>query len=157
MKCQAGWAQAGIKIAGRNINNLRYADYTTLMAENEKELRASLSFFWDSNSCTLDCLLVFDAFFSSMPFLWTVFSCCFWVVWSFSVLICCSSQTVCFIFQILLSSLEVPFRPFYIFRFSHYGHIPSTFLSIWSMCLSDNSFISVTSRSVVVDCFFLWS
>ena len=34
-------AQAGIKIAGRNINNLRYADDTTLMAENEEELRAS--------------------------------------------------------------------------------------------------------------------
>ena len=33
-------AQAGIKIAGRNINNLRYADDTTLMAESE-ELRAS--------------------------------------------------------------------------------------------------------------------
>ena len=31
-------AQAGIKIAGRNINNLRYADDTTLMAENEEEL-----------------------------------------------------------------------------------------------------------------------
>ena len=31
-------AQAGIKIAGRNINNLRYADDTTLMSENEKEL-----------------------------------------------------------------------------------------------------------------------
>ena len=30
--------QAGIKIAGRNINNLRYADDTTLMAESEKEL-----------------------------------------------------------------------------------------------------------------------
>ena len=35
-------AQAGIKIAGRNINNLRYADDTTLMAESEEELRASL-------------------------------------------------------------------------------------------------------------------
>ena len=34
-------AQAGIKIAGRNINNLRYADDTTLMAENE-ELRSLL-------------------------------------------------------------------------------------------------------------------
>ena len=34
-------AQAGIKIAGRNINHLRYADDTTLMAESEKELRAS--------------------------------------------------------------------------------------------------------------------
>ena len=34
-------AQAGIKIAGRNINNLRYADDTTLMAEREKEQKAS--------------------------------------------------------------------------------------------------------------------
>ena len=33
-------AQAGIKISGRNINNLRYADDTTLMAENEKELKS---------------------------------------------------------------------------------------------------------------------
>ena len=32
-------AQAGIKIAGRNINNLRYADDTTLMAESEQELK----------------------------------------------------------------------------------------------------------------------
>ena len=32
-------AQAGIKIAGRNINNLRYADETTLMAESEGELK----------------------------------------------------------------------------------------------------------------------
>ena len=32
-------AQVGIKIAGRNINNLRYADTTTLMAESEEELR----------------------------------------------------------------------------------------------------------------------
>ena len=31
-------AQAGVKIAGRNINNLRYADDTTLMAESEEEL-----------------------------------------------------------------------------------------------------------------------
>ena len=35
-------AQAGIKIAGRNINNLRYADDSTLMAENEEELRRLL-------------------------------------------------------------------------------------------------------------------
>jgi len=34
-------AQAGIKIAGRNINNLRYAVDTTLMAESEEELKAS--------------------------------------------------------------------------------------------------------------------
>ena len=35
-------AQAGIKIARRNINNLRYADDTTLMAENEEELKTLL-------------------------------------------------------------------------------------------------------------------
>ena len=34
--------QAGIKIAGRNINNLRYADVTTLMAESEEELKSLL-------------------------------------------------------------------------------------------------------------------
>ena len=40
----AGWdeAQAGIKIAGRNINNPSYADDTTLMAENEEELKSLL-------------------------------------------------------------------------------------------------------------------
>ena len=35
-------AQAGVKIAGRNINNLRYADDTTLMAENKEELKSLL-------------------------------------------------------------------------------------------------------------------
>ena len=35
-------AQAGIMIAGRNINNLRYADATTLMAESEEELKSLL-------------------------------------------------------------------------------------------------------------------
>ena len=35
-------AQAGIKIAGRNSNNLRYADDTTLMAESEEELKSLL-------------------------------------------------------------------------------------------------------------------
>ena len=35
-------AQAGMKIAGRNINNLRYADDTTLMAESEEELKSIL-------------------------------------------------------------------------------------------------------------------
>ena len=42
---QNGWldkAQAGIKIAGKNINNLRYADDTTLMEENEEELKSLL-------------------------------------------------------------------------------------------------------------------
>ena len=38
----AGWSTAGIKIAGRNINNLRYADDTTLMAESEEELKSLL-------------------------------------------------------------------------------------------------------------------
>ena len=43
MKCQAGFQfQAGIKIAGRNINNLRYADNSTLMAESEEELKRLL-------------------------------------------------------------------------------------------------------------------
>ena len=42
MKCQANESQAGIKIAGRNINNLRYADDTTLMAESEEELKSFL-------------------------------------------------------------------------------------------------------------------
>ena len=37
-----GDAQAGIKIAGRNINNLRYADDTTLMAESKEELKSRL-------------------------------------------------------------------------------------------------------------------
>ena len=36
-------AQAGIKIAGRNINNLRYVDDTTLMAESEEELKSFLT------------------------------------------------------------------------------------------------------------------
>ena len=36
-------AQAGIKIAGRNINNLRYANDTTLMAESEEELKSFLT------------------------------------------------------------------------------------------------------------------
>ena len=35
-------AQAGIKISGRNINNLRYTDYITLMAESEEELKSLL-------------------------------------------------------------------------------------------------------------------
>ena len=41
-KCWAGGSAAGIKIAGRNLNNLRYADDTTLMAEREEELLETL-------------------------------------------------------------------------------------------------------------------
>ena len=37
-----GWMKYGIKIAGRNINNLRYADDTTLMVESEEELKSFL-------------------------------------------------------------------------------------------------------------------
>ena len=40
--CGLEEAQAGVKIDGRNINNLRYADDTTLMAESEKELKSLL-------------------------------------------------------------------------------------------------------------------
>ena len=42
MKCQPDESQAGIKIAGRNINNLRYTDDTTLMAESKEELKTFL-------------------------------------------------------------------------------------------------------------------
>ena len=42
MKCQAGEAQAGIQNSRRNINNLRYADDTILMAESEEELKSLL-------------------------------------------------------------------------------------------------------------------
>ena len=42
MKHGLGEAQAGIKIAGRNINNLRYADETTLLGESEEDLKSLL-------------------------------------------------------------------------------------------------------------------
>ena len=42
-------AQPGIKIAGRNINNLRYADNTTLMADSEEELKSLLMRVKDEN------------------------------------------------------------------------------------------------------------
>ena len=42
MKCWLDEAQCGIKIAGRNINNLRYADNITLIAESEEELKSLL-------------------------------------------------------------------------------------------------------------------
>ena len=42
MKCQLDEAQAGIKNAGRNINNLRYADDTTFMAQSEEEPKSLL-------------------------------------------------------------------------------------------------------------------
>ena len=42
MKCQAGWLTTRIKIAGRNINNLKYTDDTTLTAESKEELKRLL-------------------------------------------------------------------------------------------------------------------
>ena len=42
MKCGAEWIKAGIKIAGKNTNNLRHADDTTLMAGSEEELKIFL-------------------------------------------------------------------------------------------------------------------
>ena len=42
-------AQTGIKTAGRNINNLSYTDDTTLMAENEEELKSSLMWVKEEN------------------------------------------------------------------------------------------------------------
>ena len=45
-------AQAGIKIAGKNINNLRYADDTTLMAESEEELKSYLMKVKEENEKT---------------------------------------------------------------------------------------------------------
>ena len=42
VKCRLDDSQAGIKIAGGNINNLRYADDTTIMAESEEELKSLL-------------------------------------------------------------------------------------------------------------------
>ena len=71
-------AQAGIKIAGRNINNLRYADYTSLMAESEemksllmkvKEKSEKVGLKLNSSSvysCSL--LLISSASFMSIPF-----------------------------------------------------------------------------------------
>ena len=46
-------AQAGIKIAGRNINNLRYADDTTLMAESEEELKCLLRNLYAGQEATV--------------------------------------------------------------------------------------------------------
>ena len=42
VKCQTGWLTGWIKIAGRNVNNFRYSDDTTLMAESEEELQSLL-------------------------------------------------------------------------------------------------------------------
>ena len=50
-------AQAGIKIAGRNINNFRYADDTTLMAESEEELKSLLRVEKESAKASLKLII----------------------------------------------------------------------------------------------------
>ena len=57
-------AQAGIKIAGRNINNLRYADNTTLMAESEEELKSLLMKVKEESEKNSALVIVFNAKFS---------------------------------------------------------------------------------------------
>ena len=51
-------AQAGVKIVRRNINNLRYADVTTLMAEIEKELKSLLMKLKEESECQFSCSVV---------------------------------------------------------------------------------------------------
>ena len=59
--------QAGIKIAGRNINNLRYADDTTLMAESEEELKSLLMKVKSERQITQSCLTLRDPMDRSLP------------------------------------------------------------------------------------------
>ena len=60
-------AQAGIKIAGRNINNFRYADDTTLMAESEEELKSLLMKVKDSKKVGLKLNIQKTKIISSSP------------------------------------------------------------------------------------------
>ena len=60
-------AQAGIKIAGRNINNLRYADDTTLMAESEEELKSLLKVKEESEKVGLKLKIQKTKIMSSSP------------------------------------------------------------------------------------------
>ena len=60
-------AQAGIKIAGRNINNLRYADDTTLMVESEEELKSLLMKVKNESEVTQSCRTLCDAMDCSLP------------------------------------------------------------------------------------------
>ena len=53
MKCWAGWITSWKKIARRNINNLIYADNTTLMAESEEELKSLLKVKHESEKAGL--------------------------------------------------------------------------------------------------------
>ena len=60
-------AQAGIKIAGRNINNLRYADDTTLMEESEEELKSFLMKVKSESEVTQLCPILGDPMDCSLP------------------------------------------------------------------------------------------
>ena len=60
-------AQAGIKIAGRNINNLRYADDTTLLAESEEELKSLLMKVKSESEAAQSCLTPRDPMDCSLP------------------------------------------------------------------------------------------
>ena len=60
-------AQAGIKIAGRNINNLRYADDTTLMAESEEELKSLLMKVKSESEVAQSCPTPSDPMDCSLP------------------------------------------------------------------------------------------
>ena len=60
-------AQAGIKIAGRNINNLRYADDTTLMVESEEELRSLLKLKEESEKVGLKLNIQKTKIMASVP------------------------------------------------------------------------------------------
>ena len=60
-------AQAGIKIAGRNINNLRHADDTTLMAESEEELKSLLMIVKESEKVGLKLNIQKTKFMVSNP------------------------------------------------------------------------------------------
>ena len=60
-------AQAGIKIAGRNTNNLRYADDTTLMAESEEELKSLLMKVKSESEVAQSCLTLSDPMDCNLP------------------------------------------------------------------------------------------
>ena len=60
-------AQAGIKIAGRNINNLRYAEDTTLMAESEEELKSLLMKVKSESKVAQSCPTLSDSMDCSLP------------------------------------------------------------------------------------------
>ena len=60
-------AQAGIKIAGRNMNNLRYADDTTLMAESEEELKSLLKVKEESEKVGLNLNIQKTKIMASVP------------------------------------------------------------------------------------------